>query len=156
MRELIERFGYRFQVWQKERYGDHWGADPAAPRNPLRFVAIVAIMSVILGAPFMFRRAFDALTILSISVALVFLILYQSKSRWAWHWVVAWVPVPSLLYWLLRFSGYAPYQPRVHSLAGDLIGILFQVVFLAAALVWLLRVRERYFGYIHDATSQQT
>jgi hypothetical protein len=48
MRELIERFSYRFQLWQRERYGDHWSADPTALRNPLRFVALVAVISVII------------------------------------------------------------------------------------------------------------
>ncbi|PYL27771.1 MAG: hypothetical protein DMF45_11195, partial [Verrucomicrobia bacterium] len=61
MRELIQRFTYRFQIWQRERYGDYSPADPTAPRNPLRFVAIVAVMSVTLEVtqPFVFHRAFD-------------------------------------------------------------------------------------------------
>jgi hypothetical protein len=157
MRELIERFSYRFQLWQRERYGDYSPADPSV-RNPLRVVAIVAIISVILNAtgPFVFHRAFDTLNILHISAALLFLILYQSKSRWAWHLVIAWVPFTVAAYWILRLSGYARYQPRVHSLAGDLIGALFQFVFLTALLVWLLRVRERYFRYIGDPTSHES
>jgi hypothetical protein len=152
MRELIERFSYRFQLWQRERYGDYSPADLAA-RNPLRFVAIVAVMSVILGLtePFVFHRAFDVVAIIDISVAVVFLALYQLKSRWAWHLVLASVPFTFVLYWILRFSGYARYQPRVHSLAFELIGVLFQFAFLAVVLVWLLRVRERYFRYIEDA-----
>jgi hypothetical protein len=156
MRELIERFSYRFQLWQRERYGDYSPADPAAPRNPLRFVAIVAIMSVILDAtqPFVFHRAFDAVTAIHISAALVFLVLYQSRSRWAWHLVVAWGPFAALAYWILRLSGYARYQPRAHSLAGDLIGGLFQFAFVAAVLVWLFHIRERYFRYTHDAQQE--
>lgn len=93
MRELIERFSYRFQLWQRERHGNYSPADPAA-RNPLRFVAIVAVMSVILELtePFVFHRAFDVIAIINISVAVVFLALYQLKSRWAWHLVLASVP----------------------------------------------------------------
>jgi hypothetical protein len=108
MRELIERFTYRFQLWQRERY--YSPADPTA-RNPLRFVAIVAVMSVILEVtePFVFHRAFDVVAVIDISVAVLFLALYQSKSRWAWHLVVAWVPFTLLLYWILRLSGYARY-----------------------------------------------
>ena len=153
MREFIERFGYRFQLWKRERYGDYSPADPIAPRNPLRFVAIVAVMSVILGVaePFVFHRAFDVVAIVNISVAVVFLALYQSKSRWAWHLVVASVPFTLVLYWILRLAGYARYEPRVHSLAAEVIGILFQVAFLAAVLVWLLHIRDRYFRYIENA-----
>src|SRR5438105_14743655 len=31
MRELIERFGYRFQLWTQEREGDHLGAGETRP-----------------------------------------------------------------------------------------------------------------------------
>src|SRR5437867_9415207 len=150
MRELIERFSHRFQLWRRERHGDYSPADPTAPRNPLRFVAIVAIMSVILDAtePFVFHRAFDVVAIMHISAALVFLALYQSKSRWAWHLVVAWLPFTVSAYWILRLSGYTRYQPRVYSLASELIGVLFQVAFLAAVLFWLFHVRGRYLQYI--------
>ncbi len=156
MRELIERFSYRFQLWQRERYGDYSPADPKAPRNPLRFVAIVAVMSVIVGLtePFVFHRAFDVVTIIEISVALVVFVLYQSKSRLAWHLVVAWVPFTLLLYWILRLSGYARYQPRVHSWPVEFIGDLFQFAFLAAMLVWLLHIRDHYFRYTKDAQQQ--
>jgi hypothetical protein len=59
MRERIERVSYRFQLCQKERYGDQWPADPTTPRNPLRFVALVAVMSLILDStePFVVHRA---------------------------------------------------------------------------------------------------
>src|SRR5207249_12024292 len=134
MRELIERFSYRFQLWQRERYGDYSPADPKAPRNPLRFVAIVAVMSLVLEVtePFVFHGAFDVVAIIDISVAVAFLALYQSKSRWAWHLLVTWVPFTLLLYWILRLSGYPRYQPRVHSLAAEVIGDLFQLAFFAA------------------------
>jgi hypothetical protein len=156
MRELIERFSYRFQLWQRERYGDYSSADPTAPRNPLRVVAIVAVISVILGVtqPFVFHSAFDVVAIIDISVAVVFLALYQSKSRWAWHLVVAWVPFTLVLYWILRLSGYTRYQPRVHSLAAEVIGDLFQFAFFAAVLVWLLHIRDRYFRHTEDAQQQ--
>jgi hypothetical protein len=156
MRELIERFSYRFQLWQRERHGDYSPADPTAPRKLLRFVAIVAVMSVILGVtqPFVFHRAFDVVAIIDISVTVVFLALYQSKSRWAWHLVVAWVPFTLVLYWILRLSGYARYQPRVHSLVAEVIGDLFQFVFFAGVLAWLLHVRDRYFRYTEDAQQQ--
>jgi len=156
MRDLIERFGYRFQLWQRERYGDYSPADPRAPRNPLRFVALLAIISVILDAtePFVFHRAFDFLLIMHISVALVFLALYQSKSRWAWHLVVAWLPFSVLAYWTLRLSGYTRYQPRVYSPASELIAVLFQVAFVAAVLFWLFRVRGRYLQYVEQEKQQ--
>ena len=158
MRELIERFSYRFQLWQKERYGDHSGADPTAPRNPLKFVALVAVMSVILDAmePFVFHRAFDIVAIIRIPIALAFLILYQSKSPYAWHLVVAWLPLTFFAYWILRFAGYSRYQPRVHAPVSELIAAVLHVAITAAVLFWLFRARQRYLRYIEDARLQQT
>src|SRR5206468_368501 len=108
MRDLIERFSYRFQLWQKECYGDRWGADPTAPRNPLRLVAMVAVVWAILGLtePFVFHRAFDLAGIIDTSIAVVFLGLYQWRSRWAWHLVVTWLLFTPLLYWILRLTGF--------------------------------------------------
>jgi hypothetical protein len=155
MRELIERFSYRFQLWQRARYGDYSPADPTA-RNSLRFVAIVAVMSVILGLaePFLFHRAFDIVAIIHVFAAVAFLALYRSESRWVWHLVVAWVPFTALAYWILRVSGDAHHQPRVDSLASELIGGLFQFLFLTAVLVWLFHARERYFRYTEHAKQQ--
>ena len=157
MRELLERFGYRFQLWQKERYGDYSPADPATPRNPLRIIAIVAVISVVLGVtePFVFRRTFDVVAVIDIFVAVAFLALYRSKSRWAWHLVVGWLPFKLLLYWVLRLAGYARYQPRAPSIAAEIIGVFFQLVFVAAVLVWLFRIRDRYLRYAED-TRQET
>ena len=155
MRELIERFTYRFQLWRRDRYGDYSPADPST-RNPLRFVAIVAVMSVILGLtePLVFHRSFEVVGVISIAVAVVFLALYQSKSRWAWHLVGAWVPFTILLYWILRLSGYAHSQARVRSVAAEIIGAFFQFAFCAAVLVWLFHICDRYFRYTEDAQQQ--
>jgi hypothetical protein len=158
MRELVERFTHRFRLWQRERYGDYSPADPTAPRNPLRFVALVAVMSMILDAtePFVFHRAFDVVAIVRIPVAIAFLILYQSKSPWAWHLVVAWMPLGFFAYWALRLAGYSLYQPRVHRPVWDFVFALVYVGILAVVFVWLLRVRQRYFRYIEDPSSEQT
>jgi hypothetical protein len=82
MGELIERFSYRFQLWRREQLGDQFGADPDAPRNPLRFVAYVAIFLLTLDALqiFTFYRAPDILLYFRLPVAIAFLILYRSKS----------------------------------------------------------------------------
>jgi hypothetical protein len=158
MRELIERLSYRFQLWQKERYGDRWGADPTAPRNPLRFVAVIILVFLILDAtePFVFRRGLDILAIARIPTELLFLILYRSKSKWAWHLIVAWVPFAFFAYWILRFTGYSHYQPRVKAPLSEFIAGLFNAAFFVVVFVWLLRIRERYFRYSQDARSQQT
>jgi hypothetical protein len=113
-------------------------------------------VSVILNAtePFVFHRAFDVVAIIDICAAVVFLVLYQSKSRWAWYLVAAWVPFTVLAYWILRLSGYTRHQPSVHSLASELIDSLFQVAFVGAGLVWLFHIRERYLRYIEEAKQQ--
>jgi len=157
MREHIERLSYRFQFWQRERYGDHSPADPSAPRNPLGFVALVAVMSIILDAtePFFFHRSFDILSIVRIPTALAFLILYQSKSRWAWYIVTAWLPFSWFAFWLLRFAGYSRYQPRVHGVS-QIVGQLLFILVIAAVIFWLFRVRDRYLRFIGDARLQET
>jgi hypothetical protein len=158
MRELIERFSYRFQLWKRERYGDRGGADPTALRNPLWLVALVVLVGVVTDAaePFLFHRAFDAVSAIRVAIALAFLILYQSKSRWAWHVVVAWLPFAFFSYWTLRFAGYSRYQPRVHSPMSAIVTAVVDVVITAALLLWFFRIRDRYFRYIQYARRQQT
>ena len=158
MRELIERFSYRFQLWKKERYGDQWGADPTAARNPLWLVAFVVFVGVVtdVAAPFVFHRALDCVSVIGIAMALGFLILYQSKSRWAWHFAVAWLVFAFFSYWILRFAGYSRYQPRGHSPMLEIVAALLHVALSAALLVWFFRIRERYFRYVEDARLEQT
>ena len=158
MRELIERFSYRFQLWKKERYGDRWGADPTATKNPLWLVAFVVLVGFVtdVAAPFVFHRALDTVSAIGIAMALAFLILYQSKSRWAWHLVVAWLVFAFLSYWILRFAGYSRYQPRVHSPMSEMVFAVVHVALTAALLVWFFRIRQRYFRYIEDARLPQT
>src|SRR5438128_1015278 len=109
MRELIERFSYRFKLWQHERYGDRWGADPRAPRNPLRIMAVLCVIFLILDAtqPFFFHRAPYPLIFVRIPAALLFLMLYSSRSRWAWHVLVVWFLFSFVVYWTLRVAGYS-------------------------------------------------
>jgi len=156
MRELIERFSYRYQLWREDREAERWGPD-AMRRNPLRYVALAALMSLVLDTadPFVFHRAFDAMAIVHIPIALLFLILYQTKSKWAWYLVAAWVPFTFFAYWILRFAGYSRYQPRAHESSAFIVA-LFHVALSGALFMWLLRVRLRYFGYIEDENSQQT
>ena len=115
-------------------------------------------MSIILDVtePLVFHHAFDVLAFVRLPVAVAFLILYQSKSRWAWYLIVVWWPFAVLAYWILRFTGYSRYQPRVHSTSFDLGFVLFDVVLFVAVLVWLLRIRQRYIRYIQDANSSET
>lgn len=157
MREFIERFAYRFQLWRKERYGEYASADPTAPRNPLRFAAIVAVVSVFIdvSGPTVFHRPFDFLAVARIPVALIFLVFYQSKSQRAWHLLVAWLPFAFFAYWILRFTGYPPYQPRVNAALSNFIFGLLHTAISVAIFIWAFRVRDRYFRYIQETASGQ-
>ena len=158
MRELIERFIYRFKLWQHERYGDRWGADPTAPRNPLRIMAALCVIFLILDAAqtFFFHRAPDALVFVRIPAALLFLVLYWSRSRSAWYVPVGWVLFSFVAYWSLRFAGYPPYQPRAAAHRVELGFALFDVTLTAGILIWLFWIRERYFEYVSDARINKT
>jgi hypothetical protein len=158
MRELIDRFTYRFQLWHKERYGDRWGADPTAPRNPLRVIAVLSVIFLILDAtePFVFHRSLDILAFVRIPAIIAFLVLYWSASRWAWHVPVGWLVFSFIAYWSFRFGGFAPYQPRAAVTRFELAFGLFDVVLTAGILIWLFWIRERYFQYVSVARANET
>jgi len=157
MRELIERFAYRFQLWQKERYGDRWGADPTAPRNPLTVLAALSLIFLVLDAagPLLFHRPIDLLTFVRIPATVAFLFLYWSASRWAWHIVVGWMIFSFIAYWSLRLIGYTPYQSRPAAARFDVAFALFDVVLTAGILCWLFWIRDRYYHYVSRAHSNE-
>jgi hypothetical protein len=156
MRELIERFGYRFQLWQRERYGDYAPADPKC-QNPLRYVAFAALALTIMdvAAPLVFHRAMDVMEIVQIPVAILFLVLYQLRSRWAWHVVAAWIPFGFFAYWILRSSGYSRYQPRPHE-PSVVFTAVFHAALCAGLFLWVIRARTRYFRYLQDERPNQS
>jgi hypothetical protein len=158
MRELIERFSYRFKLWQHERYGDRWGADPTAPRNPLRIMAVLCVFFLILDAtqPFFLHRAPDPLIFVRIPAALLFLVLYSSRSRWAWQVLVVWFLFSFVVYWTLRIAGYPRFQPRGGAVHFQIEFALFDGALTAAIVIWLFWTRERYFRYIEDCRAEKT
>jgi hypothetical protein len=156
MRELIERFSYRYQLWREEQEGERWGPDPTR-RNPLRYIAAVVMLGVILdiAQPFVFHRAPRVLELASIPVSVLFLILYFRYSKWAWYICVGWLMLGFLAYWFLYFAGYAPYQLRPRQ--PSVFVVLIPHIILTAALIgWFFWVRERYFRFIRDASSPET
>ena len=158
MRELIERFGYRFQLWQKERYGDYSPPDPAVPRNPLRLIAAITVIGLALDIldPLLFHRAPGLLRIIGFPVSVVFLVLYFSKSKWAWHLAFGWIPFAFITYWILRLAGYSRYQPRSHTPTFEVIFELLYVAVCIGVLIWFRSIRARYFRYIDEARSRPT
>ena len=158
MRELIERFSYRFKLWQNERYGDRCGADPTAPRNPLRIMAVLCVIFLLLDAiqPFVFHRAPDILVFVRIPAALLFLVLYSSRSRLAWHVLVAWFVFSFVVYWTLRAAGYSRFQPRTGAAQFQIGFAFFDVALTAAIVIWLFWTRQHYFRYIEDCRAEKT
>src|SRR5437879_5244435 len=103
MRELLERFTYRFQLWQKERQGI---GEPSGGGNPLRIFAFVAVVSIISDLYYVFmQHRIDAMIVLRMITAPAFLVLYVRSSIWAWYLAVAEGPIFLLLYWLLLAVG---------------------------------------------------
>ena len=82
MSELLQRFRERFQLWREKREGGAWGPPSGAKlgRNPLLWGLFGAVG--VLLPPWHFR---DALDVLLPASAVVFLVLYFAKSRFAWH-----------------------------------------------------------------------
>ena len=155
MRELIERFSYRYQLWREERESERWGPDPAQ-RNPLRYVAggLLGLIILTIIGPFIFHRPLRVIDAFFIPAAVLFLILYSRQSRWAWHTCVAWVLFTFFIYWTLWLSGYSPYQARAHE--SILVTFVFHAALCAYFLVWLFRRRDSYFRYIAGVDPPET
>jgi hypothetical protein len=149
MREFIERFTYRFQLWQKER---QWIGEPSGGGNPLRIFAFVAVVTIIGDLYYVFmQHRIDAMIALRMITAPAFLVLYVRFSIWAWYLAVAEGPIFLLLYWLLLAMGGLSRPLRPVS-PGFQIGItIFQLVLLVGIMVWLFTLREPYSRYIADA-----
>ena len=152
MRELFERFSYRFQLWQKER-----SDEPAAGGNPLRIFAVVAVVSLVGDAYYIVgQHRVDAMIILGIVSAAAFLFLYARLSMWAWYFVVIEGPVFLLLYWLLLAVGGLSRPPRPAPLGFHIAVSVFQIALLVGVMVWLFMLRGPYSRYTKDVRSPKT
>ena len=151
MRELFERFSYRFQLWQKER-----SDEPAAGGNPLRIFAVVAVISLVADAYYIFgEHRIDAMIVVGAIAAIAFLFLYARHSIWAWYLVVIEGPVFLLLYWLLLAMGGLSRPPRPAPVGFHIGVTAFQIALLMGVTIWLFMLREPYSRYIADARSHQ-
>jgi hypothetical protein len=151
MRALFERFSYRFQLWKKER-----SDEPAGGGNPLRIFAVVAAISLIPDAYYIFgQHRIDAMIVIGVIAAIAFLFLYWRHSIWAWYLIVIEGPVFLLLYWLLLAVGGLSRPPRPAPLGFQIGVTAFQIALLVGVMIWLFMLREPYARYITDARSHQ-
>src|SRR2546429_354247 len=99
LRDIIERFAGRFEIWRDERQGGPAGprsGDKPPYRNPLLWGLVGAIVSLL--PPYHIRSSID---ILLLAAAVLFIILYIIHSRFAWHVLAAAIFVVFPLFVLL-------------------------------------------------------
>jgi hypothetical protein len=58
-------------------------------------------------------------------------------------------------YWVLRLLGYSQYQARSDE-SSIFLTLFLHVALAVVGLVWLWRIRERYFHFIRDAREEKT
>ena len=131
--------------------------DSEAPSNPLRIVAIVGLISLAADAYYAIaQHRFDVFTLLRLLLWLTFLFFYARRARWAWHVIVAEGPLFFCLYWALYFLGDLSHQPYFRTISSLRIVFFIHLLIVAGLLIWLIRIRERYFLYIREAVSEKT
>jgi hypothetical protein len=140
MSELLQRFRERFQLWREKREGGAWGPPSGAKlgRNPLLWGLFGAVG--VLLPPWHFR---DALDVLLPASAVVFLVLYFAKSRFAWHVLAFDVLCIGPLYVFLSPSWRLQRLLHPSIIWVPIVGTCF----LAVLLFWS---RGRYFTYLQQ------
>src|SRR5437763_3239348 len=111
-------------------------------RNPLRFIALVSLLSIIWDFYRYFVTAHvDWLSLSGTTLAICFLIGYVRGRRWAWlvGFLIFGVAVPLNL---LSFSLANRTQIR------SMIGLWFAVAFCVAFAIYVVVLRQHYYTYI--------
>ena len=140
MNELLQRLRERFQMWREEKQdgpsGPPAGGKPL--RNPLSWAVLAA--AVILLPPYHFREPFDLMLRAS---ALLFLGLYFTKSRFAWHVLAAELLIVSPLYVFFSFS--LRLQRALHP------GIIWvSIIATLLCFGFVVSSRRRYFEFLEQ------
>ncbi|MFN2624331.1 MAG: hypothetical protein ABR611_15965, partial [Chthoniobacterales bacterium] len=141
MSELLQRFKERFQMWHEERLGGPSGPPAGggkASRNPLLWGALGAAGALL--PPWHHRDAFDLLLPAS---AVIFLIFYFSKSRFAWHVLAAELLVVTPIYVFLSFAWRLQRALHPWIIWVPILG----TVLIAGLLFWS---RKKYFTYLEQ------
>ena len=139
MRELIERFAYRYQIWRDEHRAERGRHD----RNPLIPFAIIAVALVawdIYGAISSHHIEWRTIEVNLLFIA--FLVLCVWRPRWAWIMFLFWgatmvIESP----WVYTLQSYrCPAYVR-------LISALFFAAMGVAAFLYGFVIRRRYESY---------
>ena len=119
----------------------------AALKNPLRLFAGVAVFLLFWDClVWVALHHFNFLMIVRTIANLLFLWLYGRQSRFAWHAVFALCALMPFLYLLSTyFHTIAP--PRVPP---GLYGLYLPFVASLIILLYLWRIRSRYFRFVHE------
>lgn len=103
MSHFLQRMRERYDAWRDEKRGSaaDWpsGNDRLHPSNPLRWAVLGAI--ILLLPPYPHRDIFDLMLPGS---AVVFLVFYFVKSRFAWHVLALEILVGIPLYTFFSYS----------------------------------------------------
>ena len=144
MRELIERFKGRYEIWRGEQRAERGGTDT----NPLHIIAAVAAFSLILRVYDLTKsHRVDWRLVESVLIDVPFLILYLRRSSLAWLALPAWL-VGFVLYLPTAYARVPPGRPHWPIM-------LFMLAFAAGGIVFTYFIRSRYHSYLGQYHSEE-
>src|SRR5438552_2718767 len=123
--------------------------EPSPTANPFRRVA--AIVAALLAIDVLQLYTHPGMSFVGytrIALAIVFLVLYVTRSPFAWHIAVAAGPVILVVYLFLYFSGGHIYSPSRYAREIMFVWAVGEVIVLAVALTYLFRLRQPYLTYV--------
>jgi hypothetical protein len=134
MRYVIERFVGRYEVWRRS----------VPLRNPLNIPALVLTTSIV-QAVYQIATSHDvawrATVLLGLDIA--FLLLYLSRSPWAWLVLPAWGATA-----LIQLPFAVAYDFHHYALSIRLLTTCFLLVAGLVFIAWGFAIRRRYHRYI--------
>jgi hypothetical protein len=123
--------------------------DTAPAANPLRVIgAVTGALLAIDVLQLYTHHGISFIGYTRMALLTVFLLLYLTKSRFAWHVAVAIGPVILVVYLFLYFTGGHIYRPPRHAREVMIIWAIGEVIVLAVFLTYLFRLRQPYFSYV--------
>ena len=125
--------------------------------NPLTIVAVVTALSLAVTVyRAIVQQDLDTFVLLRVIVEAAFLFFYARRLRWAWHVAVAIGPLFFCVYWAQYFLGGLGHQPYFPTIGALRIVFLLHLAIVSGLLIWLFRIRKRYFFYINEALPERT
>jgi hypothetical protein len=133
MREIVERFIGRYQVWRDQR----------VDRNPLNIPAVMVATAIAQSAyDFFVRHQFTLWAVAVTAADIAFLVLYFRKSPFAWLMLPIWgATILILLPFVVTIADRYPLRVTV-------LSACLSFVLGAGFIAWGFAIRRRYYSYI--------